>query len=487
MSVETARRTLHSKRSFGKYPSKQLDSPAYDASEEDNDPLTDDSRENGPPISSIISSRNTNTPAPRTSHLKHSTTARNPRHIHLLNSDSDGVDSPTYDGDVESTSNTLGRTDPPALLNSHHHNHSTSSVSTLSRPTTPALPISSTTTTTSSQQQLSSVTPSVEKSNPMSSTTTTTTTSAVSSSAGLATTNRPATSDTGITNVRAPNPGSHLPIFISPPSQSSITKSTTAPREPAVPETTLAAFDPAALTPEDIQAYVKRAIDGEDWRQYKINPPPTDRPIRVYADGVYDLFHFGHALQLRQAKLSFPSVYLLTGVNSDEQVWSHKARTVMSHAERLEAARHCRWVDEVVAEAPWVIDEAFIEKYQIDYVAHDEDAYASAGHDDVYGYVKSQGKFIPTRRTPGVSTSELLERIVSGYRNRDFDEKLTKMGHAELRAEGSDYDGQSRRASRAASRAASPTPMGGWKSNGGSGQASPTGSNAGSSLMPAKR
>lgn len=58
---------------------------------------------------------------------------------------------------------------------------------------------------------------------------------------------------------------------------------------------------------------------------------------------------------------------------------------------RLEAARHCRWVDEIVAEAPWVIDEAFLKKYEIDYVAHDEDAYASAGHDDVYGYVKSQG------------------------------------------------------------------------------------------------
>ena len=64
----------------------------------------------------------------------------------------------------------------------------------------------------------------------------------------------------------------------------------------------------------------------------------------------------------------------------------------MTHAERLEATRHCRWVDEVVAEAPWVIDEAFLKKYEIDYVAHDEDAYASSGHDDVYGYVKSQGK-----------------------------------------------------------------------------------------------
>ena len=106
----------------------------------------------------------------------------------------------------------------------------------------------------------------------------------------------------------------------------------------------------------------------------------------------------------------------------------------------------------MVPEAPWIIDAAFLEKYSIDYVAHDEDAYASAGHDDVYGYVKSQGKFIPTRRTPGVSTSELLERIVSGYRNRAFDDKLTKMGHAELRAEGSDYDDQSRAQSRVQSR-----------------------------------
>jgi hypothetical protein len=59
---------------------------------------------------------------------------------------------------------------------------------------------------------------------------------------------------------------------------------------------------------------------------------------------------------------------------------------------RCEAARHCRWVDAVIPDAPWIIDADFISKWEINYVAHDEDPYGAVGHDDVYSFVKSQGK-----------------------------------------------------------------------------------------------
>ena len=98
-------------------------------------------------------------------------------------------------------------------------------------------------------------------------------------------------------------------------------------------------------------------------------------------------------LQLRQCKLAFPSTHLIVGVCSDELVRAYKASPVLSSAERYESVRHCKWVDEVVEDAPWTVDAEFIEKHQIDYVAHDEEPYVSAGSDDVYAYCKSVGEW----------------------------------------------------------------------------------------------
>ncbi|KFY83800.1 hypothetical protein V500_09895 [Pseudogymnoascus sp. VKM F-4518 (FW-2643)] len=148
---------------------------------------------------------------------------------------------------------------------------------------------------------------------------------------------------------------------------------------------------------------------------YKTNAPPEGRPVRVYADGVFDLFHLGHMRQLEQAKKAFPEVYLIVGVTGDKETHKRKGLTVLSGQERAETVRHCKWVDEVIDNCPWIVTPAFLEEHQIDYVAHDDLPYGADEGDDIYKPIKQAGKFLVTQRTEGVSTTGIITKVVRDY------------------------------------------------------------------------
>lgn len=150
---------------------------------------------------------------------------------------------------------------------------------------------------------------------------------------------------------------------------------------------------------------------------YKTNPPPVDRPVRIYADGVFDLFHLGHMRALQQAKTAFPNTHLIVGVTGDKETHRRKGLTVLSAKERAESVRHCKWVDEVVEDCPWIITDApgFLEKHQIDYVAHDDIPYGADEGDDIYAAIKEKGMFLVTQRTEGLSTTGIITKIVRDY------------------------------------------------------------------------
>ena len=119
--------------------------------------------------------------------------------------------------------------------------------------------------------------------------------------------------------------------------------------------------------------------------------------------------------QLEQAKTAFPNTYLIVGVTGNGETHRRKGLTVLSGAERAETVRHCRWVDEVIEDCPWVVDTEFLTKHNIDYVAHDDLPYGAAEGDDIYSPIKRQGKFLVTQRTEGVSTTGIITKIVKDY------------------------------------------------------------------------
>lgn len=144
----------------------------------------------------------------------------------------------------------------------------------------------------------------------------------------------------------------------------------------------------------------------------------SGRVYRVYCDGVFDLFHVGHALMLKQAKhaLGKPEkTCIIAGVCSDELTRRYKGPTVMNHQVRCESVANCKWVDEVAPDAPWTLTPEFLDKYRIDFVAHDAIPYQSEDSDDVYAFVKQRGMFLETQRTDGISTSDIIMDIVRDY------------------------------------------------------------------------
>ncbi|QSS59339.1 cholinephosphate cytidylyltransferase [Histoplasma capsulatum] len=124
----------------------------------------------------------------------------------------------------------------------------------------------------------------------------------------------------------------------------------------------------------------------------------------------------GHPILLAfPLSLGFPAMFISL------PLFSRKGLTVLTGAERSETVRHCRWVDEVIPDCPWIVTPEFLEKHQIDYVAHDDLPYGAAEGDDIYAPIKAQGKFLVTQRTEGVSTTGIITHIV-----RDYEKYITR-------------------------------------------------------------
>ncbi|KAI8335260.1 hypothetical protein EDC96DRAFT_524993 [Choanephora cucurbitarum] len=134
------------------------------------------------------------------------------------------------------------------------------------------------------------------------------------------------------------------------------------------------------------------------------------KPIRVWVDGCFDMMHYGHANALRQAKAM--GDILVVGVHSDADIEKNKGPTVMKEEERYAAVAACKWADEVVPNAPYNTTVEILKEYNIDFCVHGDDITTMADGTDCYQAVKDAGLYRECKRTQGVSTTELVGRML---------------------------------------------------------------------------
>ena len=132
--------------------------------------------------------------------------------------------------------------------------------------------------------------------------------------------------------------------------------------------------------------------------------------VRVWSDGCYDMVHFGHANSLRQAKAM--GDYLVVGIHNDQDIAKHKGPPVFTQQERYKMVRGIKWVDCVVEAAPYVTTLETLVENNCDFCVHSEDITTTADGVDTYHIVKTLGRYKEFQRTQGVSTTDLIRRIL---------------------------------------------------------------------------
>lgn len=138
---------------------------------------------------------------------------------------------------------------------------------------------------------------------------------------------------------------------------------------------------------------------------------------RIYVDGIFDLFHKGHVLHLKDIKeLDNKDNYLIVGIISDKDAEGYKRKPIYDQNNRKILIESCKYVDEVIENTPLIITEKFINDNKIDLICHgflnknDEEE-----QKDFFKIPIKLNKFRAVKYNLGISTTEIINKIKNEY------------------------------------------------------------------------
>jgi cytidyltransferase-related domain len=121
---------------------------------------------------------------------------------------------------------------------------------------------------------------------------------------------------------------------------------------------------------------------------------------RILVDMSMTLIHHGHIRLLRKARET--GYHVVVGLTTDEEILQYKGyQPELSYEQRLEILESIKYVDEIVP-APWLIDEAYMDKHNCQYLAHGSDN---------FNHVREE-RLVLFPRTEGISSSDIRKRVL---------------------------------------------------------------------------
>ena len=150
------------------------------------------------------------------------------------------------------------------------------------------------------------------------------------------------------------------------------------------------------------------------------------KQVRIFMDGAFDMMHFGHMNAFRLGREL--GTHLLVGINSDKSITECKGPPLMNDHERRTMVESCKFVDQVLPECPYIMNKEYLDfiirEYKVDFVIHGDDPCIVDGK-DVYATAKEAGRYRSIPRTEGISTTDIVGRVLSMSRNASLHDSET--------------------------------------------------------------
>ena len=158
--------------------------------------------------------------------------------------------------------------------------------------------------------------------------------------------------------------------------------------------------------------WVNSEEPGDEYPLYsdRLIPAKKEGTVRIWVDGCFDMLHYGHSNLLCRARALGHELFV--GVHDDAEILKHKGIPIMHTIERYEALKANTFVDYVIENYPYATRIKDMRRFEIDYVVHGDDVTYDASGVHSYQEIVDAGLFRTVKRTMGISTTEIIERML---------------------------------------------------------------------------